>query len=162
MLTSNGAFDSTKWQDIRVGDVIRIESDDFIPADVILLSSSEPEGFCYIETSNLDGCAQHWAHLYLTCDLFFSVKRISRLSRRLLRHLVSLPRTLSLLCVGRYAPNTLITLSTHMRVPSTLLHLLVFRSKYHSGLIRFFCVEHNCATPLGPMDLSSSPAMKQS
>ena len=39
-----------------VGDVIRLESDDFIPADVVLLSSSEPEGFCYIETSNLDGC----------------------------------------------------------------------------------------------------------
>lgn len=57
MLTSTGSFGSTKWQDIRVGDVIRLESDDFIPADVILLSSSEPEGFCYIETSNLDGCA---------------------------------------------------------------------------------------------------------
>ena len=32
-----------------------MESDDFIPADVVLLSSSEPEGFGYIETSNLDG-----------------------------------------------------------------------------------------------------------
>jgi phospholipid-transporting ATPase len=70
VLTPTGAFDPTKWQDIRVGDVIRLESDDFIPADVMLLSSSEPEGFCYIETSNLDGCAQHWTHLYLTCDLF--------------------------------------------------------------------------------------------
>ena len=39
-----------------VGDVIRLESDEFIPADVLLVSSSEPEGFCYIETSNLDGC----------------------------------------------------------------------------------------------------------
>ncbi|KAF8496459.1 calcium transporting ATPase [Russula emetica] len=55
VLSPTGAFDATKWQDIRVGDVIRLESDDFIPADVILLSSSEPEGFCYIETSNLDG-----------------------------------------------------------------------------------------------------------
>ena len=33
-----------------------MESDDFIPTDMVLLSSSEPEGFCYIETSNLDGC----------------------------------------------------------------------------------------------------------
>jgi phospholipid-transporting ATPase len=56
VLIPAGAFDSIKWQGIRVGDVIRLESDDFIPADVILLSSSEPEGFCYIETSNLDGC----------------------------------------------------------------------------------------------------------
>ena len=32
-----------------------MESDDFIPADVVLIASSEPEGLCYIETSNLDG-----------------------------------------------------------------------------------------------------------
>lgn len=70
MLTQTGSFASTKWQDIRVGDVIRLESDDFIPADVILLSSSEPEGFCYIETSNLDGCAHYWTYLCSTCDLF--------------------------------------------------------------------------------------------
>lgn len=55
MLTSDGSFAEKKWKDIAVGDVIRLESDDSIPADVILLSSSEPEGFCYIETSNLDG-----------------------------------------------------------------------------------------------------------
>ena len=39
-----------------VGDVIRLESDDVIPADVVLLSSGELEGFRHIETSNLDGC----------------------------------------------------------------------------------------------------------
>ena len=55
VLQPDGMFAETKWKDIQVGDVIRMESDDFIPADVILLSSSEPEGFCYIETSNLDG-----------------------------------------------------------------------------------------------------------
>ena len=55
MLSSDGTFTDKKWKDIAVGDVLRLESDEFIPADVILLSSSEPEGFCYIETSNLDG-----------------------------------------------------------------------------------------------------------
>jgi phospholipid-transporting ATPase len=60
VLAPTGSFNSIPWRDIKVGDVIRVESDDFIPADVILLSSSEPEGFCYIETSNLDGYAPLW------------------------------------------------------------------------------------------------------
>ena len=54
-MTAEASFIDKKWKDIRVGDVVRLESDDAIPADMILLTSSEPEGFCYIETSNLDG-----------------------------------------------------------------------------------------------------------
>ncbi|QRV83950.1 phospholipid-translocating P-type ATPase [Ceratobasidium sp. AG-Ba] len=49
------SFVSKSWKEVRVGDVIRLESDGFIPADMLLISSSEPEGLAYIETSNLDG-----------------------------------------------------------------------------------------------------------
>uniref|UniRef100_A0A671R1C8 Phospholipid-transporting ATPase n=1 Tax=Sinocyclocheilus anshuiensis TaxID=1608454 RepID=A0A671R1C8_9TELE len=38
-----------------IWEVVRAANGDHLPADLIILSSSEPQGMCYIETSNLDG-----------------------------------------------------------------------------------------------------------
>ncbi|VBB25702.1 unnamed protein product, partial [Acanthocheilonema viteae] len=38
-----------------VGQLVKIMKNEAIPADIVLLSSSEPAGVAYIETSNLDG-----------------------------------------------------------------------------------------------------------
>ena len=60
-----------KWQEVQVGDIIQVENNEFIPvrhykkqtnkkicvfqADMILLSTSKPNGLCFIETAELDG-----------------------------------------------------------------------------------------------------------
>ena len=51
----NQQFEPRPWRRVRVGDIVRLESDSFIPADMVLISSSEPEGLAYVETANLDG-----------------------------------------------------------------------------------------------------------
>ncbi|CAL0326089.1 unnamed protein product [Lupinus luteus] len=51
----NGVFGPRSWQKIMVGDVVKVEKDQFFPADLLLLSTSYEDGICYVETMNLDG-----------------------------------------------------------------------------------------------------------
>jgi P-type E1-E2 ATPase len=48
-------FKKKSWQDVRVGDIVRIKKNEYIPADLLLLQSSDPKGQAFIETKNLDG-----------------------------------------------------------------------------------------------------------
>ena len=49
------SFTETKWKDMQVGDIVRITKNEIIPADVLVIKSSNDNGFCYLETTNLDG-----------------------------------------------------------------------------------------------------------
>lgn len=49
------AFSKKTWKEVKVGDVIRINNNEEIPADVMILSSSDEDNCCYVETKNLDG-----------------------------------------------------------------------------------------------------------
>ncbi|KAK1175318.1 putative phospholipid-transporting ATPase IA isoform X3 [Acipenser oxyrinchus oxyrinchus] len=51
----NGAWEIVHWEKVEVGDIVIVNGKEYMPADTILLSSSEPQAMCYIETSNLDG-----------------------------------------------------------------------------------------------------------
>ncbi|CDS41466.1 phospholipid transporting ATPase VA [Echinococcus multilocularis] len=44
-----------KWASIRPGDFVKLHTNEVIPADILLLKSSEISGMCHIETANLDG-----------------------------------------------------------------------------------------------------------
>ena len=44
-----------EWKRVVPGNIIKVESENFIPADLLILKTSDAKGGCYVETKNLDG-----------------------------------------------------------------------------------------------------------
>ncbi|XP_040514376.1 phospholipid-transporting ATPase IB isoform X1 [Gallus gallus] len=51
----NGMWQDIVWKEVAVGDIVKVTNGQHLPADMIIISSSEPQAMCYIETANLDG-----------------------------------------------------------------------------------------------------------
>eukprot|EP00639_Heterosigma_akashiwo_P005485 CAMPEP_0194562928 /NCGR_PEP_ID=MMETSP0292-20121207/3186_1 /TAXON_ID=39354 /ORGANISM="Heterosigma akashiwo, Strain CCMP2393" /LENGTH=306 /DNA_ID=CAMNT_0039411753 /DNA_START=146 /DNA_END=1063 /DNA_ORIENTATION=+ len=54
------SFEETQWNALQVGDVVKVENREQIPADLCILGCAEPDpeypaGICYVETKSLDG-----------------------------------------------------------------------------------------------------------
>ncbi|KAJ6668021.1 hypothetical protein lerEdw1_016342 [Lerista edwardsae] len=52
---SKNAYIEKCWEDVRVGDFVQLRCNEIIPADILLLYSSDQNGICHLETANLDG-----------------------------------------------------------------------------------------------------------
>ncbi|XP_069553168.1 phospholipid-transporting ATPase VB [Brachyistius frenatus] len=48
-------FTERCWKDVRVGDFVKVVCNEVVPADLLLLHTSDPNGVCHIEMANLDG-----------------------------------------------------------------------------------------------------------
>jgi phospholipid-translocating ATPase len=51
----NVRFTKDFWKNVQVGDFLRLYDGEEVPSDVIILSTADGDGACYIETKNLDG-----------------------------------------------------------------------------------------------------------
>lgn len=65
-------FQQVQSQNIHVGDIVRVKRDESFPCDLVLVSTSNNEGKCYITTANLDG----------ETNLKVKIKRVQTVLRR--------------------------------------------------------------------------------
>jgi phospholipid-transporting ATPase len=56
LVYQNGQFRTIMWKDIRVGELVKVNKNEFFPCDLLMIASSDyRKGQCFIETKNLDG-----------------------------------------------------------------------------------------------------------
>jgi len=54
-ISGSARWERTLWKKLEVGDVVLLRENEQVPADIVVLSTSDPDVVCYLETKNLDG-----------------------------------------------------------------------------------------------------------
>ncbi|KAI0289421.1 hypothetical protein B0F90DRAFT_1812527 [Multifurca ochricompacta] len=54
-ISGSARWERTLWKKLEVGDIVLLRDNEQVPADIVVLSTSDPDGLCYLETKNLDG-----------------------------------------------------------------------------------------------------------
>ena len=54
-IAGSARWERTLWKKLEVGDIVLLRDNEQVPADIVILSTSDPDGLCYLETKNLDG-----------------------------------------------------------------------------------------------------------
>lgn len=52
---SDEILEQVEWKQLSVGDIVKIHKNEYFPADLLLLETSNPKGQALVETKNLDG-----------------------------------------------------------------------------------------------------------
>lgn len=69
-LNKDGNFKITSWKNLKIGHIVKVEENQYLPADLLILKTSDPKGACFIETKNLDG-ETNLKHKMMNKDLAF-------------------------------------------------------------------------------------------
>ena len=51
----DGKWVPVAWKNMLIGEVVKVEADEPVPADLVLLTTGEDAGECYLDTADLDG-----------------------------------------------------------------------------------------------------------
>eukprot|EP00898_Chlorokybus_atmophyticus_P003859 jgi/Chlat1/4474/Chrsp29S04419 len=55
VLADTDEYRRLRWRDLQPGHQVRLVCNDQVPADLLVLATSNPDGSCFVETANLDG-----------------------------------------------------------------------------------------------------------
>lgn len=55
LVFQDGQYVTKPWKSLRVGEMVKIQANETIPCDLVLLRTSDPNGVAFVQTTNLDG-----------------------------------------------------------------------------------------------------------